>query len=161
MRFLGWWGFLDLPRQTPRLAPSPHRGAWNTNSYEAYSDRHVMQENIEQPDAPQTPRLKWGEKVTVHFISIVLDVALWSWFSLDGLAVKSLPPTSSLGQRSLTSEPTPQTTQPAATFENATRSNSFLCGQDKRSFWPFLQSLYLYYVQALWRGWVGTASLVV
>ena len=25
-----------------------------------------MQENIEQPDAPQTPRLKRGEKVTVN-----------------------------------------------------------------------------------------------
>ena len=41
--------------------------------------------------------------------------------------MESLPPTSSLGQRSLTSEPTPQTTQPAATFENATRCNRFLC----------------------------------
>ena len=37
-----------------------------------------MQENIEQHDAPQTPRLKRDAKVTVHFISIVLDVALWS-----------------------------------------------------------------------------------
>ena len=50
-----------------------------------------MQENIEQHDAPQTPRVKRDAKVTVHFISIVLDVTLWSWFSLDGLAMESLP----------------------------------------------------------------------
>ena len=37
-----------------------------------------MQENIEQHDATQTLRLKRGEKVTVHFISIVLDVVIWS-----------------------------------------------------------------------------------
>ena len=50
-----------------------------------------MQENIKQCDAPQTPQLKTDAKVTVHFISIVLDVVIWSWFSLDGLAMESLP----------------------------------------------------------------------
>ena len=37
-----------------------------------------MQENIKQCDAPQTPQLKTDAKVTVHFISIVLDVVIWS-----------------------------------------------------------------------------------
>ena len=37
-----------------------------------------MQENIEQPDAPQTLRLKRDAKVTVLFISNVLYVTFWS-----------------------------------------------------------------------------------